>query len=872
MIRAATDHPKVVFAVLALAVIAAGAQIPRAVVDTDPENMLPADQAERLFHHEVKDRFELYDMMVVGVVNEEHSEGVFNPESLGRIHDLTRAIEDIDGVIVRDIMSPATVDKIESEGLGTVSFSWLLPEKPESQEEATAVREAAQRMPMLQDTLISANGKAVALYVPIESKTESHRISQEIKDVFAGYEGDEQYFITGLPVAEDTFGVQMFTQMALSAPLAALVIFLIMWWFFRSVALITAPMIIAMSTVIIAMGALIGAGYTVHIMSSMIPIFLMPIAVVASVHVLSEISDRYQPGDDPREVIQKAMEKLFTPIFYTSLTTVAGFSSLIFAPIPPVRVFGVFVAGGVAVAFLLTVLFIPAYFVSLSEARLKKLSERNAEAEHASDRTLLGRLLPRVGGFAVRRSKLVVLATAAVVGLSVYGITLIQINDNPVRWFAEGHELRVADRVLNKHFAGTYPAYLVLEKDKTPDADEKLRAEIDALVKDHPKVASRWEELREQGEDESFADWTTRVIEQVDEASFAAEADADYEAWMAVMDKLEEGQLEAKYFQSPEALAYIDTLQEKLGASDKVGKTTSVVDIVKTVFRDLQDGEPEQYRIPPSSAAVAQSLLSYQSSHRPGQLWHFITPDKGTANIWVQLKSGDNQDMLAVVDHVDGVLADNPPPEGVDVRWAGMTYLNVVWQQEMVEGMLDSLLGAFVIVLFMMIFLFRSILFGLLSMIPLTVTILFIYGIIGLVGKEYDMPVAVLSAMTLGLSVDFAIHFLQRARRVKLRAGNCSWDEALPVMFHEPARAISRNAIVIAIGFLPLLAAPLVPYNTVGFFMAAIMATSGVMTLVLLPAAVHLLRKRLPDLRHDPEAEEEPGESDEARETATVTP
>jgi len=46
-------------------------------------------------------------------------------------------------------------------------------------------------------------------------------------------------------------------------------------------------------------------------------------------------------------------------------------------------------------------------------------------------------------------------------------------------------------------------------------------------------------------------------------------------------------------------------------------------------------------------------------------------------------------------------------------------------------------------------------------MIPLTVTITLIYGIIGLVGKDYDMPVAVLSSLTLGLSVDFAIHFLQ---------------------------------------------------------------------------------------------------------------
>ncbi len=64
-------------------------------------------------------------------------------------------------------------------------------------------------------------------------------------------------------------------------------------------------------------------------------------------------------------------------------------------------------------------------------------------------------------------------------------------------------------------------------------------------------------------------------------------------------------------------------------------------------------------------------------------------------------------------------------------------------------------------------------------------------------------------------------------------------------MFAEPARAISRNAILIAIGFLPLLASPLVPYNTVGLFLAAIMAASGVVTLGLLPAVIQLTHGRL---------------------------
>jgi hypothetical protein len=116
------------------------------------------------------------------------------------------------------------------------------------------------------------------------------------------------------------------------------------------------------------------------------------------------------------------------------------------------------------------------------------------------------------------------------------------------------------------------------------------------------------------------------------------------------------------------------------------------------------------------------------------------------------------------------------------------------------------------------------------------VTIVGVYGLIGWIGKDYDMPIAVLSSLTLGLSVDFAIHFIQRLR--DMVASKQSLAAAQTAMFGEPARAIARNAVVIALGFTPLFFAPLVPYVTVGAFMASIMAISGFSTLVLLPAVL----------------------------------
>lgn len=128
-------------------------------------------------------------------------------------------------------------------------------------------------------------------------------------------------------------------------------------------------------------------------------------------------------------------------------------------------------------------------------------------------------------------------------------------------------------------------------------------------------------------------------------------------------------------------------------------------------------------------------------------------------------------------------------------------------------------------------------------MIPLTLSVGFIYGILGFIGKDYDMPVAVLSALSLGLAVDYSIHFISRSREAAARLG--SWAAAHKFAFGEPARAIARNAIVLGLGFSPLLLAPLIPYNTVGVLIASILITSGIATLVILPALMTLMQKHL---------------------------
>lgn len=840
LVSLSINHPRWVFVIFLFLAVIAAIQIPSIQVDTDPENMLPHDQVDRVYHEEVKQRFGMHDMIVVGVVNTTHPAGIYNPDSLASLHSLSESILTLDGVIRQDQMALNLVDDISQEGVGSIRFNWMMQQPPESQAEADAIRIAVERLPMLQNTLVSGDNQAAGIYVPITHKSESYRLSKEIQALIDTLDSEDAFYMAGLPIAEDTFGVEMFIQMAISAPLAGLMIFVLMWVFFRSFLLITAPMIVAMGTVIITMGLLIGQGFSVHIMSSMIPIFLMPIAVVDSVHILSEFSDRYKPGEKPREALKEVLGHLFTPMLFTSITSSIGFASLAFTPIPPVQIFGLHVAFGIMLAFLLTILFVPAYIMSLSDKRLAQLKDHNIQED---DNSLLGRVLSRTGRFSVKSAKPLLAVFMVVILISAWGVSQIQINDNPVRWFKSDHQLRIADRVMNNHFSGTYDAFLVLEKtdDLSPhqQLQQQLESALDQADIDQGLRTALAEKLT-AADDHDFDRYTSELGALLDQASYQDSENEDF--WLDLLELVEAAQVEAKYFLNPDILHYMDQLMLALEKSEDIGKINGLPTLVKTVFRELNGGDEAMYQLPETARGTAQTLLSFQSSHRPDDLWKMVTPDYLSSLLWFQLSSGDNQDVSRVMQQVEDYIAANPLPEGVSANWAGMSYINVVWQEQMVNGMLNSLMGAFVMVLIMMVVLFRSVKIGLLAMLPLSITILFIYGLIGWIGKDYDMPIAVLSALTLGLSVDFAIHFLERARAIYRETG--SWPTTVDEVYKGPSRAISRNAIVIAIGFTPLLLAPLVPYITVGFFLATIMAVSALVTIMILPAVIEQIKNK----------------------------
>jgi hypothetical protein len=729
-------------------------QFPRVQTDTDPKNMLPVTSPVRVSNDEVERWFALHkDVMVLGIVNDE---GIFTQETLERIARITYAILKIPGVVVRDVTSLTTTDNVLAEE-GQLVVRPAVAEIPRIPAAMAALKQTLLSNPLFVDRLLSKDGTTTAIYVPLEGGANATVIADRIKEVLAKEAGPEQYYLAGDPVARDTFGIQMFYQMAILSPIAGLVMFVVLWWMFRSLTLVLAVMGVAMVSIIWSTGLLIVLGYPIHIMSSMSPVFLMAIAT-DSIHIFNEFGFRLREVRDKREAVFETIAAVGRPVVYSDLATAVGFAALVTVAIVPVKIFGLLVGFGTLVILLMSFTLVPAVLMRLNKDRLLQ-EVQSADAASSS-------WLSSLGEFSVRHPKSIGIAGCALLVIAGLGLSRIEANNNMVHWFKPDSDIRTADRVMNARLGGTATAYLVI-----------------------------------QGSTEDV-------------------------------------------MKTPAMLRDIEGLQRELEKDPRVGKTFSVVDYVKRINRVLHQDDPTYDQIPDSVTEIAQGLFLFGMAAKPSDLDNVVDYPFQKANIFLQLKSWDTGVMADLLRRTEIYLQAHPLTGGATLRPAGIAYFNLVWSDEVLWGMVRSFLAGLVLVLILVIIQLRSLLWGILAFLPLFFTIAFIYGVVGFVGKDFDMPVAVLSTLSLGMAIDFAIHFVGRFRRHYATEPNL--EKALLWTVIRPGKGIMRNAVLFAVAFSVMVFASLTTYITVGILIIGIMLLSAVLTLVGLPALIMLFHKRLP--------------------------
>ena len=295
----------------------------------------------------------------------------------------------------------------------------------------------------------------------------------------------------------------------------------------------------------------------------------------------------------------------------------------------------------------------------------------------------------------------------------------------------------------------------------------------------------------------------------------------------------------------PAVLRAIADIQQDLAARHITGTSLSIADYLKRINRVLNDDQPSAEVLPTDAAMAGQYLMAFSMGARPSDLNRVVDPEYQRANVLLQLRSGDAHAMQQVEDRIQQLAGERHWP--FQIAAAGPGHFNLVWNHEVLRDMMAGFAIALVVVFCVLTADFRSVKWALVAYLPLLLTVLLIFGTLGWIGKTIDMPVAVLSCLSLGMAVDFAIHFVTRYRQRRESVGAPDSDDAQRVstlqwVIQWPGKGIVRNALMFAVAFAVMLFAPLTPYITVGAFIVSMMTLSALASLTLLPSLIRLFR------------------------------
>ena len=286
-------------------------------------------------------------------------------------------------------------------------------------------------------------------------------------------------------------------------------------------------------------------------------------------------------------------------------------------------------------------------------------------------------------------------------------------------------------------------------------------------------------------------------------------------------------------FKQPEALRLIDRLQEDVEQLELVGNSFSLADYLKRMNKVMHADDETFNTIPDSPELIAQYLLLYEMSGDPDNLWEVVDYGYQKANVAVQIKSDNSKDIKAVLAVLDQYVPEFEAMQ-ISLNYAGSGYKALVFTDLILQGQIISLLLSLVIVILLLAFMFKKFMLGVIGAIPITITAVISFGLMGLLNIPLSTTTALVSSIAIGIGIDYAVHFIERYKIYALETGDKS--VTIRQTMHHSGRAILFNAVVVIAGFLVLLFSVFPPNRALGALVSLNMFTSffGTVTIMFL--------------------------------------
>lgn len=396
------------------------------------------------------------------------------PDDVARLDDLRLRL-----FPVIKVRSLTTVEDLYAENQDMFMAEPLVANVDASADELAALKQRALDNPLYRGLLLAPDARATSIQVELaitgDDTINMRKAYAAIEAAIAQHPGPEAVYLGGVPVINTEIARVMDEDNRTFLPLVIVMICLMLYLSFRRWQGLVLPLAVAVITLVWTLGIMAALGIRQNVVTTMLPIFIMAISVSDAIHYLSNYYGALA-GRTADKAVMSAFRDLALPLFMTSVTTMIGFLSLAWTDIVSVREFGLLVALGVLLAFVVTLLLFPAVLPAWRAAAVPVRESRPSSA----------------GLVAVRQPRRVLATAGALLVLMLAGMLALQVDNHSSAGFSEDSRFRQDDAAINRLLGGTFPVNLLLtsSEDDLLSSPETLQAieHIQARLATHASV------------------------------------------------------------------------------------------------------------------------------------------------------------------------------------------------------------------------------------------------------------------------------------------------------------------------------------------------------------------------------------------------
>lgn len=288
---------------------------------------------------------------------------------------------------------------------------------------------------------------------------------------------------------------------------------------------------------------------------------------------------------------------------------------------------------------------------------------------------------------------------------------------------------------------------------------------------------------------------------------------------------------------SPEVMNSIENFGSAVKKIPGVSNVTSLPLVIHTISKAINDPGSGAYdRIPETRNEIAQYIEFYNMSGDPADFENMVDFNYTNSVCAIQFKASDYKSFVRIESGIDKIAENAPFCKLI----AGQSLVEKELAKAVIIGQIWSLLFAMLSIIFLLWLIFRSLKAGLMGALPLVISLLCNFGLMGWIGLELDIATSLLSSIAIGIGVDYTIHLFWRMNH-ELQHEK-TWEESIRYTLKSTGRGISINAFSVIAGFSVLFFSGLTILKSFALLIIFSLLLCLFCAIILLPAVLQLNR------------------------------